>query len=238
MIWEKLGIKKELYKDLVNIFSSFYSIDKVVVYGSRARGDYKDWSDVDLCIYSDVITHDEKSDIVGRIDELHTALKFDVTVFNKIRKEALSDRIKSQGIVIYEKGDEFIVNTRFLERYDDYKNALKRLHEALSIENPNDLIMDAIIKRYEFTIELAWKVLKDYAETKSVYPRNPRDSIKEAFVIGVIDNGDDWIDMLDSRNITSHLYDEEESRMVYHNIKDKYIILLDKLNIVLEETTK
>ena len=119
---------------------------------------------------------------------------------------------------------------RFEERKDDLKKATNKLNEALR-GDASDLEIDGILHRFEFTFELAWKTMKDCLEEQGIVGKigSPREIIKEAFSVGLIDNGEVWIDMMLSRNELSHLYDEETSREIYDNIKEIYILELNKL---------
>lgn len=119
---------------------------------------------------------------------------------------------------------------RFIERKQDLINATSRLKEALAQEE-NDIVIDGVLHRYEFTFELAWKTLKDYLEYLGI-PMNtgsPREVIKESFAHNLISNGETWIKMMLARNSLSHLYDEETSRQIYVAIKNEYIHELEKL---------
>lgn len=119
---------------------------------------------------------------------------------------------------------------RFEERKEDLKKAANKLNEAL-IGDASDLEIDGILHRFEFTFELAWKTMKDCLEEQGIVGKigSPREIIKEAFSVGLIDNGEVWIDMMLSRNELSHLYDEETSREIYDNIKEIYILEINKL---------
>lgn len=119
---------------------------------------------------------------------------------------------------------------RFEERKKDLINATNRLKEALN-EEESDLIIDGVLHRYEFTFELAWKTLKDYLEYLGVTINtgSPREVIKESFAHDLISDGETWIKMMLARNSLSHLYDEETSRKVYNEIKEKYIYQIEKL---------
>ena len=119
---------------------------------------------------------------------------------------------------------------RFEERKQDLINATNRLKEALN-EEESDLIIDGVLHRYEFTFELAWKTLKDYLEYLGVTINtgSPREVIKESFAHDLISDGETWIKMMLARNSLSHLYDEETSRKVYNEIKEKYIYQIEKL---------
>ena len=119
---------------------------------------------------------------------------------------------------------------RYEERKKDYENAVLRLEESIK-EKPNTLEIDGILHRFEFTFELAWKTIKDYLEYMGFIEKigSPREVIQTAFKEGIIENGEKWIDMMLSRNLLSHLYDEEESRKIYEKVKKDYILLLKEL---------
>lgn len=91
----------KLEKDLIGIFSKYREIDKVMLFGSRARGDYRSNSDVDLCIFGDDITHLILAKIDMEINELNTPLSFDILAFNELSKQKLIKNILSEGVVIY-----------------------------------------------------------------------------------------------------------------------------------------
>ena len=119
---------------------------------------------------------------------------------------------------------------RFEERKQDLVNATKRLKEALNKEE-NEIMIDAVLHRYEFTFELAWKTQKDYLEYLGITMNtgSPREVLKESFEHGLISDGEIWIKMMLARNSLSHLYDEETSRQVYNEIKNEYIYQIEKL---------
>lgn len=119
---------------------------------------------------------------------------------------------------------------RFEERKEDLKKATNKLNEALK-EEVTDLEIDGILHRFEFTFELAWKTMKDCLEDQGIVGKigSPREIIKEAFTAGLIENGEIWMDMMISRNELSHLYDEETSREIFDDIKEKYILEINKL---------
>lgn len=119
----------------------------------------------------------------------------------------------------------------FNHKYENYSNALLKLKEALQIEEPDEVQIDGIIQRFEFTFELAWKTIKEYLEFMGVTSDmiGPRGTLKAAFEEGIIYDGDTWIRMMEARNNMSHRYDYEESRRIYLDIKNTYVLLLEKL---------
>ena len=96
---------------------------------------------------------------------------------------------------------------RFEERKEDFLKALDRLEEATK-EKETQIVIDGVLHRFEFTFELAWKTLKDYLEYMGIVEKNgsPREVIKSAYAQGIIQEGEQWINMMLARNSLSHLY--------------------------------
>jgi nucleotidyltransferase substrate binding protein (TIGR01987 family) len=88
--------------------------------------------------------------------------------------------------------------------------AVANLERALTIPRDRELVYEGTIHRFEITIELMWKTLKRALEYEGTHPKTPRDSLKEAFRVGWVREEDGWLDMLDHRNTTSHLYLAQE----------------------------
>ncbi len=130
---------------------------------------------------------------------------------------------------------------RWEQRFSNFKKALHKLTQAVEYiqqahnngdlaDHPDDLenVVDEIIKegmiqRFEYTHELAWNVMKDYA----IYQGNPniggsRDATREAFQLKLISDGEIWMDMIGSRNQTSHTYNDETAGEIYLKILDEY----------------
>uniref|UniRef100_UPI002FC864F9 nucleotidyltransferase substrate binding protein n=1 Tax=Halalkalibacter lacteus TaxID=3090663 RepID=UPI002FC864F9 len=119
---------------------------------------------------------------------------------------------------------------RLFEKLNDYKRASARLNEATKLQIEDDIIYDGVIQRFEFTFELSWKLMKMFLEYAGITEiKSPRTTIREAFTYGLIEDGEQWIDMMVDRNKTSHLYDEEEAKLIYEKIKSNYSHLLSNL---------
>ena len=124
---------------------------------------------------------------------------------------------------------------RFEERKEDLMKATKKLEEALK-EKETEIAIDGTLHRFEFTFELAWKLIKSYLEYMGVAETtgSPRETIQNGFKQGIIENGEEWINMMLSRNSLSHIYDEKTSREMYNKIKNNYINLFTRLRERLE----
>lgn len=107
------------------------------------------------------------------------------------------------------------------------KQAIERLEEALKLP-PTQIHKDATIQRFEFTFELAWKVMQGLANEKGLETASPKDSIRTAAQLSLIESVETWFGFLDARNLSSHIYNEEIANEVYHQIK-KFLPEVKKL---------
>lgn len=131
-----------------------------------------------------------------------------------------------------------VENKRLNEKFKDFEKAIDRLKEAIdeSNENPKSTTLkDGVIQRFEFTYELCWKLIKYFLEIEGIEEaKSPRSTFREAFQYGLIDNGEQWIDMLKDRNLTSHTYDEELAVEIYDKIKNQYYNMFVNMKEILK----
>jgi nucleotidyltransferase substrate binding protein (TIGR01987 family) len=132
-----------------------------------------------------------------------------------------------------------MTDIRWKQRFQNYKKAyflLKTALEEKDLQLYSDLEKEGIAQRYEYTFELAWKVLKDYLIFTgiSLEQITPRAVIKEAFGAKIISDGQSWIEMLELRNLLSHTYDKKTYDRVLPLLKDKYLTNLTSVYAYLE----
>ncbi len=100
---------------------------------------------------------------------------------------------------------------RWKQRFDNYSKVFLELQEAVDLARTRPLSKlekQGTIQGFEYTHELAWNVLKDYLEYQGIVGLiGSRDTTRAAFQRGLIDDGETWIEMIKSRNLTSHAYD-------------------------------
>lgn len=97
----------------------------------------------------------------------------------------------------------------------ELEKALKRLEEALALEN-NDIIRDSCIQRFEFTIELSWKLMKKVLSSEGIQELDsPKAIIRSAAKAQLIDDAESWLHFIDQRNLSSHTYREDLAEQVY-----------------------
>ncbi|MBF0537264.1 MAG: nucleotidyltransferase substrate binding protein [Nitrospirae bacterium] len=110
--------------------------------------------------------------------------------------------------------------------------AIEKLQKALSQLKDagdravDDLGRDAVIQRFEFTCELFWKAIKILIEHEEFSCQSPRSCIKEGLRRGLLSGGQALLDMLEDRNMTSHIYSEAVAEEIFQRIKETYISLL------------
>ena len=118
------------------------------------------------------------------------------------------------------------------DKYDNlvkqYKSALVRFDGVLQ-QKEDEFVRDSAIQRFEFTFELAWKTMKAYAEDKGIKTHSPKDAMRSVFQLGLIDDDPTWLKMIETRNKTSHTYNQALAEEVY-KILPKYLPLLKKLS--------
>lgn len=115
---------------------------------------------------------------------------------------------------------------RWKQRFDNYRRALNQLSLAVQLMDQRpltDLEKQGIIQGFEFTHELAWKVLKDYLEYEGIQGLiGSRSVVREAFKQGLITDGEAWMDMIDKRNLSSHTYNLDLASDLVKAIHDSY----------------
>jgi nucleotidyltransferase substrate binding protein (TIGR01987 family) len=129
---------------------------------------------------------------------------------------------------------------RWEQRFSNYQKALGKLQEAVfKIKSDfgiaedwtigtdrflDDIIKEGLIQRFEYTHELAWNVLKDFLENAgNTNLFGSKDATREAFASGLINNGEVWMDMIKSRNKTSHTYNEATADEIFRKIIEEYL---------------
>jgi nucleotidyltransferase substrate binding protein (TIGR01987 family) len=108
-----------------------------------------------------------------------------------------------------------------------FNQAVKRLEEVLLLPK-NSVVRDSAIQRFEFCCELSWKVMKLYLAEQGIETSFPKDTIRESFARGLLENDPFWLRMIELRNLSSHTYNESLAEDIYLEL-DKTLILFQKL---------
>lgn len=132
--------------------------------------------------------------------------------------------------------DNTAKDIRWIQRFNNYRRALAKLSTAVNTmtsesdfsSDIDELLKEGLIQRFEYTHELAWKVMKDYAEYQGYTEiRGSRDAFRKGLMMDIIDSPD-WMDSIEDRNLTSHNYDEDTANEIYEEIISKYYPLFVK----------
>ncbi len=127
---------------------------------------------------------------------------------------------------------------RWIQRFNHFLKALAQLREAVELSRQRPLSrleQQGLIQAFEFTHELAWNTLKDFPEGRGVQNLyGSKDAPRKAFEVGLLEHGAVWMDMVQSRHLTSHTYDEATAARIAAAICDTYLAEFDALRLKLE----
>ncbi len=142
---------------------------------------------------------------------------------------------------------------RWQQRFSNYVKALEKLKRSVNYAKTNiesedgesnelidetleEIVKEGLIQSFEYTHELAWNVMKDYAKFQgNTNVGGSRDATREALQLLLISNGDIWMDMIQSRNKTSHTYNEDTANEIYAKIINEYFRMFVDFKNKMEE---
>ena len=209
------GAMENLYRKIAAIGRRFQA-ERVVLFGSRARGDNRSRSDIDIAVFG--ASPDDLPAFREQLDELPTLLEFDLVFVTEQTDPKLVANIERDGVILMDK---------MQEKYEKLVQAVQRLDEAIADYDQMglDSIRDGVIQRFEFCAELAWKTLREYLLDQGYAEINsPKSVMKQAFADGILDHEEGWLHLLDAR-----IYDEATATTVFGDIRTVYDPLLKNL---------
>lgn len=133
---------------------------------------------------------------------------------------------------------------RWIQRFSNYCKAVEQLTKFIQKEPLNELELQGLVQSFEYNYELAWNTIKDYFEEQGETEiHGSRDAIRLAFKRGIIEEGEIWMEMIKSRALTSHTYNEDtvieitsKIKNIYYNeflkLKNKLLILKEKRELL------
>ncbi|HNG35561.1 MAG TPA: nucleotidyltransferase substrate binding protein [Nitrosomonas sp.] len=128
---------------------------------------------------------------------------------------------------------------RWQQRFANYQKALLQLQNAVELSNQralSPLEKQGVIQAFEFTHELAWNLLKDFLQDQGNQNiRGSKDATREAFKVELIQDGEQWMAMIQSRNISSHTYNEHTAEQLVNAIIHDYYPLFRALKKEIEK---
>lgn len=192
---EGTGIKPQVIEEICGLARK-YGVNKVILFGSRARGDFRRTSDIDLAVEGGDI--DRFSMDVN--EETSTLLEYDIVNLDRDIQQELRDSIEKEGRVLYEKNENFCA-------------ALSNLQEIFNYEEPFDnVVLTGMVGLYELCFEQSWKMMKEILENHGYEEGatgSPKIILKTAYKAGMIKNEEMWLRALQERNNVAHSYNQK-----------------------------
>jgi predicted nucleotidyltransferase len=99
----KFGLKDSIIEKIQTVFIKYPQLEKVIIYGSRAKGNYRNGSDIDITLKGNNLDLEIQNKISLEIDDLLLPYKFDISIFEQIENQNLKDHINRVGQIFYEK---------------------------------------------------------------------------------------------------------------------------------------
>ena len=112
-------------------------------------------------------------------------------------------------------------------KLNELVEAFARFQEGLNTAQ-DQLEIDGVLQRFEFTFELAWKTIQEYAKYQGIIVSSPRESFRVAGDLGLIDRVDTWLEYLEERNKTTHIYDAKMAKEIFAKLP-LFATLVDSL---------
>jgi len=209
--------------------------ERIYLFGSRVTGDAKVESDYDFAIDAPDTDFLVLESIRNDLEQLHTLYRIDVANIATC-DERFARRVRDTGLVVYSA-------TKALRAEDGlmyFKRALERFRVLVNerdrwvAEGNGDIVLDVAAKRFEFTYEMAWKALKRLLDFLGIDARAPRLVFKEAYAQGLLSEEQVWLDMIEMRNLSSHIYDEHEISKILTQL-ERYLAAFEALQAKIEQ---
>jgi nucleotidyltransferase substrate binding protein (TIGR01987 family) len=209
---------------------------RIYLFGSRVSGDAKAESDYDFAFDTPEAGAASLQSIRDELDQLHTLYRIDVANIAQADSRFAS-RVRDTGLVIYSATKELRAHDglMYFERALDRFRIVVAERDRWVAEGNGDIVLDVAAKRFEFTYEMAWKALKRFLDYLGIDARAPRPVFKEAYAQGLLADEQVWLDMIEMRNLASHVYDEHEISRILVEL-ERYLAAFDSLLSRLRQT--
>ena len=99
----KYGLSERVLEQILSVLLSYTKVEKAILYGSRAKGNYRPGSDIDITLFGDNLTVLDLHNIEIMLDELYLPYSFDLSIFEKLQNEDLIDHINRVGKVMFDR---------------------------------------------------------------------------------------------------------------------------------------
>jgi len=210
--------RQQLVREAAAIILKHAKPRRIYLYGSEAAGEAQSTSDIDIAFEGDA--SDDLESIEKDINALPTLIRIEVK--NLALCEArFVNRVKDTGRVLYSADKKLRFEDglhNYCRAFDKFKIAVEGREKFIE-DGYGDIYLDLVVKRFEFTFEMSWKAIKRYLDYVGMACKNPRSCFMEAFAQGLIDDETLWLDMIEMRNRSSHIYNEQEIRGILDRLE-------------------
>ena len=202
---------------------------RIYLFGSRVSGDAKAESDYDFAFDAPECDAGALQSMRDDLDQLPTLSRIDVANIASADSR-FANRVRDTGLVIYSATKELRAQDglMYFERALDRFRIVVAERDRWVAEGNGDIVLDVAAKRFEFTYEMAWKALKRVLDYLGIDARAPRPVFKEAYAQGLLTDEQVWLDMIEMRNLASHVYDEHEISRILVEL-ERYLSAFDSL---------
>jgi len=199
--------KREIIDQIQKIILRHTTPTRIYLFGSQVNGEADERSDIDMAYDATDLSKDGL--IKEEVEQLSTLIKTDV-INLATSGERFRQRVIATGKVLWSA-------TKLLRMEDgllNYRSALSRYHDTITHlddyirDGYGDIFLDIAVKRFEFTFEMAWKACKRTLDYLGFACKSPRECLREAFAQQIINDEPVWLEMLEQRDLSEHVYDE------------------------------
>ena len=212
------GIRPEVIEEIRNLAQK-YDIEKVILFGSRARGDFRRTSDIDIAV-----TGGDFARFALDVDEeTSTLLEYDIVNLDRDMQDELRESIEKEGRILYEK----------------ICNALSNMKDIYNYEEPYDnVVITGLVGLYEICFEQSWKMMKEILEIHGYAEGatgSPKIILKTAYKAGMIRDEEQWLRALQARNNVTHSYNQKIALGIIADAKEEFYQMFCELKTEIEE---
>ena len=202
------GIKTEVIDEIIS-FAKKHDIHCVILFGSRARGDFKRTSDIDIAASGG----DFDRFALDVDEETSTLLEFDIVDLDRDMQDALRESIRREGKIL-------------LKKYENFCVSLENMKDIYNYEEPYDnVVLTGLVGLYESTFEQSWKMMKEILEIHGFAEGatgSPKMILRTAYKAGMIKDEELWLSALQERNNVTHSYNRKIAMGIITQAKQKF----------------
>lgn len=232
--------RREVIEAVKKIIIRNCAPERIYLFGSSIDTMVDAPGDIDIAY--DCKEKDQLYLIKEEINQLSTLIKIDIVNIAKA-DERFRNRVKETGKVIWSatkllRFEDALLNLN--NAYTKFIDVIDKKEQYIE-DGYGDVFLDIAVKRFEFTFEMAWKACKRSLDYLGFSCMSPRDCLKEAFAQQLITDEKIWLEMLEQRNLSAHIYNEINIREIKYDLENyasQIKLLIDKLEQLFTKETE